>query len=181
MNRAERRALERAAKRKPAPTRVMRNKLAPIELLTDAAQYVEGGQVASHLVTRAALDRLIDGSADIVDYDRVANTVNLAKQRALSIDAALAAMLERAQHAINRCQERYLTRGRFGFDGSGLVMVREAIDAAEVIIDASSPLQMRRAGEAVLVELLGKPEASRRMEYAKALELRGLTQSHQPI
>lgn len=172
LNRADRRALAKAAKRKPAPRRAMRNKLAPINLLGDAAQYVQGGQAASHLVTRACLERLLDGSADTDDYDRVAHTINLAQMRARSIDAGLAAQLEQAQYAVQRCQERYLAHGRFGFDGPGLVMVREAIDAAEAIIDASTPLQMHKAGEAVLVEMFGKAEVSRRMEHAKALELR---------
>ena len=166
-NRAQRRQLARASRR--APKRQPRNPLAalaPLVVLENARPYEPGEQAGEHLMTRASFERLVDGSADTDDFDRVAMVINMVKVRAIEIDATLADMLERAQDAMGRCKTRYYSHGRFGFDGQGLELMREAIGAAEAIIDASSPLQMRTARDVVADQLLGKGAAARMKAHA---------------
>ena len=172
LNRADRRAMAKAAKRKPAPRRALRNLTLPQIILENARPHDAGEKTDEHLVTRACLDRLIDGSADSNDFDHVAMVINMVKVRALEIDAALADTLEHAQDAMGRCKARHYSHGRFGFDGPGLQTMREAIDAAEAIIDASSPLQMRAARDIVTDQILGKGAAARLKAHANAVALR---------
>ena len=122
-------------------------------------------------LARAALERLVDGSADTDDFDRVAMCINMCKIRALEIDATLADMLDRTQDAMGACKARHYSHGRFGFDGPGLALVRDAIDACEAIIDASSPLQMRTARDVVADLLYGNGTAARLKAQASTLGL----------
>ena len=172
LNRADRRALARAASRQATPRRVPRNRLAPLVVLENARPHEPGEQAGEHLMTRASFERLVDGSADTDDFDRVAMVINMVKVRAMEIDATLADMLERAQDAMGRCKTRYYSHGRFGFDGQGLELMREAIGAAEAIIDASSPLQMRTARDVVADQLYGNGTAARLKAHASAVALR---------
>ena len=137
--------------------------LTPLYILDNARPHEPGEKAGAHLKTLACFERLKDGSAGGDDYDHVAMVLNLAKMRALDIDATLADMIERAQDAMARCHARQQRGGRFGFDGPGLQQVADALDAAQAIIDASSPLQMRAARRRVVDALLGKG-AWRRME-----------------
>ncbi len=104
-NRAQRRQLARASRR--APKRLPRNPLAalaPLVVLENARPHDTGEQAGEHIVTRAALERLVDGSADTDDFDRVAMCINMCKIRALEIDATLADMLDRTQDAMGACK-----------------------------------------------------------------------------
>lgn len=172
-NRAQRRQLARASRR--APKRRPRNPLAalaPLVVLENARPYEPGEQAGEHLLTRAALDRLVDGSASTDDFDRVAMCISMCKIRALEIDATLADMLDRTQDAMGACKARHYSHGRFGFDGPGLALVRDAIDACEAIIDASSPLQMRTARDVVADLLYGNGTAARLKAHASAIAAR---------
>lgn len=173
MNRAERRAAERASRRGPqrAPLAWARA-AAPLVLLDNARPHEAGEKTTEHLVLRAALDRLADGSADTDDFDRVAMHINIVKIRAMEIDEGLADQLELAQDAMGRCKQRWLQAKRFGFDGPGLAHVREAMDVAEAIVDASSPLQMMSARDVVTDRLMGRGAAARLKAHAKALARR---------
>ena len=164
MNRATRRQARRT--RAAAPARRY-DRLAPLDLLVNAIPHQPGEKAGEHLKTRAAFDRLVDGSADTDDFDHVAMTLNMVKIRALQIDATLADLLERGQDAMGDCKARYLRLGRFGFDGPGLQVLRDCIDAAEAIIDASSPQQMRTARDVVADLLYGKGTAARLTQQAK--------------
>lgn len=168
------RELRRLAKRaeRMAPERTF-DKPAPLVKLVNAIPHEPGEKAGEHIKTRAAFDRLRDATADTNDFDHVAMVINMAKVRALEIDATLADMLERGQDAMARCKERYYRLGRFGFDGPGLCQVLDAIDASESIIDASSPLQMRAARNVVTDQLLGKGAAKRLEQMAQAARSKG--------
>lgn len=127
--------------------------LLPLRILTLARPYDAHETVDDHIKTRAAHERLVHGTGMQDDFDRVAIAINLAKVRALDIDESLADMLERAQDAMAACKARYLRCGRFGFDGPGLQIMAEALDAHEAITDASSPLQMHQAQQVVAAAL----------------------------
>lgn len=152
MNREQRRA---AAKRpKPAllaaqARRQKHNDLAGLRLLDSARPFDQGDTTDQHIKTRAAFERLKTGTGDTDDFDRVAMAINVAKVRALDIDAGLADRLECAQNAMTAVRARHGRTSRFGFDGPALVAVTEAMDAHEAIADASSPLQMRIVAQAV--------------------------------
>lgn len=128
MNRAQRRAAEKAAKRKPpaATKRFASQKeayahlLKPIVLLNDCRPFREGEVDLDIVKVRFAYDRLKDGTADEDDFLLVGLAINMAKVRAMEISEFLANEIEKAQDAMNRCRERYLKHGRFGFDGIGI-------------------------------------------------------------
>lgn len=164
-----RRLQKRAARREAPQGMTLAQAVAPLVLLENARPFEEGEKAHEHLVLRAAFARLVDGSADTADFDRVAMHINVVKVRAMEIDEALADQIERAQDALSRARQRWTDCGRFGFDGPGLMHMREAMDAAEAIVDASSPLQMMAAHDVVTDSLLGKGAAARFKAHAKAL------------
>lgn len=170
------RELRRLAKRadRMAPLRTF-DKLAPLTKLVNAMPHEPGEKAEEHIKVRAAFERLRDGSADTDDFNHVAMAINMAKVRALEIDATLADMLERGQDAMTRCDERHRRLGRFGFDGPGLCQVLDALDATESIVDSSSPLQMRRARNVVTDQLLGKGAAARLENMVRAEREKGAT------
>ncbi|WP_295851949.1 hypothetical protein [uncultured Xylophilus sp.] len=154
MNRAQRRAshYKRAQRRgQYQPPQ----ELDPLRLLDRCRPYADGDTTVEHLKTRAAYERLLDGTASTDDFDRVGMALNIAKVRAIAIDETLADLIERAQDAMNACAARYDTRGRFGFDGPGLQVMAAAMEAHEAITDASSPQQMVQALREVVKQIEG--------------------------
>ena len=171
LNRAQRRAAERAERRRtirPVPSLGTAGLLTPLYILDNARPHEPGEKAGAHLKTMACFERCRDGTGDEDDFDHVAMILNICKVRALDIDATLADMIERAQDAMVRAKERYVRLGRFGFDGPGLTQVADALDAAQQIIDASTPLQMRSARRAAVDAMLGKG-AWKKMEREGAL------------
>lgn len=162
MNRAQRRAAAHL-KRGPA-AQSHADRFAGLWLLDNARPNAPGERAGAHVKTRVFFDRLCDGSASLDDFDHVGMVINMCKIRAIEIDATLADMLERAQDAMTECQARYRRLGRFGFTGPELTHMRDAIDACEAIIDASSPLQMRSARRIAIDAVLGEKGAWRRIE-----------------
>ena len=147
MNRSDRRAAarnQRGVARKPAGKRPV-DPLVGLRILDNARPFDEGDNLEQHIKTRAAFARLRDGSADNNDFDRVALAINLAKVRALEIDDTLAGMLTDAQNAMTALRKRKVRWGKWDMLDTEASLVVEALDAAEVIVDASSPLQMHLA------------------------------------
>lgn len=162
MSRAQRRAAEKAAKRKP-PAAAKRfttkqdayaHLLKPLALLNDCRPFREGEVDLDIVKVRFAYDRLKDGTADEDDFLLVGLAINMAKVRAMEISEFLANEIEKAQDAMNRCRERYLKHGRFGFDGIGIQAMDYAIEAHDEIVQKSSPKQMQMAAEVVRKVLL---------------------------
>lgn len=167
MNRAARRAAARAQKRSATLPRHHIDPVANFRRIVNSAPHYNGEQTVEHIKLRECFDRLRTGTSDTDDFDHVAMTMNMCKVRAISIDAALADMLEHAQDAMGRCRERYNHMGRFGFDGPGLQDVLCALDACEAIIDASTPMQMSRARDIVADQLFGRGTAARLKHHEK--------------
>lgn len=168
------RELRRIAKRSAnaRPQRAF-DRHAPLSRLLNSIPHDPGETAGEHIKTRTAFERLRDGSADTDDFDHLAMTMNMVKVRALTIDETLADLLERGQDAMGRCKERYHRLGRFGFDGPGMTLMAECLDAAESIIDASSPLQMRAARNVVADQLYGPGTAKRLEQMAQAARRKG--------
>ena len=123
--------------------------LAGLRLLDRARPFDPGDTTEQHLKTRACFERLADGTADNDDFDRVAIAINLAKVRALEIDRGLADELETAQDAMTALRKRQERWGKWDMLPTERAAIVHALDAAEAIADASSPLQMQRAMEVV--------------------------------
>lgn len=123
--------------------------LAGIRVLDRARPFDEGDTTAEHIKTRACFERLADGTADNDDFDRVAMALNLAKVRALEIDQALADLLEAGQNAMATISRRHDKWAKWEVLPAERTAIVEALDAHEVITDASSPLQMMAALDVV--------------------------------
>lgn len=148
MNRQQRRAAARH-QHAGAATHRRADPLAAMRLLDRARPFDPGDTTEQHIKTRACFERLADGTADGDDFDRVAMAINLAKVRALEIDRGLADMLETAQDAMTHLRVRQERWGKWDMLATERAAVAQALDAAEAIADASSPLQMRRALDVV--------------------------------
>ncbi|MEG0921316.1 MAG: hypothetical protein RSD57_13530 [Comamonas sp.] len=116
-----------------------------IARLNDCLPYDPGDTTADHIKTREAFARVADGTASKDDFDRVVVALNLARIRAGQIDQGLCDEVGTAQAALERCKQRYLATGKFGFDGPGLQAMLTGLDHHEAIMDASSPRQMELA------------------------------------
>ena len=152
LNRQQRRAAEKQARRgRQAPTfeqfhdHHYRRLTAGLHLLDDARPFDEGDTTESHIKTRVAFERLCDGTADDGDFNRVAVAINLAEARAKEIDPKLVDILEVAQDAMTALSKRHERWGKWDMLLAERDAVLYALDANEAIVDASSPLQMRRA------------------------------------
>jgi hypothetical protein len=144
MNRQQRRAAARA-KRSGILHRTPIDPTASLRALNNARPYDEGEMTFEHLYTRACFERLRDGQGTEEDFDRLSMILNVALIRSETIDPQLVATAQAAQEAMCRMKDRYLRGHRFGFDANGLRDTVAALDDFEVIMDASSPKQMKTA------------------------------------
>lgn len=143
LNRAQRRAKVKPTKIDPKHS--VRHTTATFVLLSDCQPYAPGELTQDLLKVRAAYDRLVDGTADQDDFNRVAVALNIAKVRSAEISQDIYDGIEQGHQAMKRCKARYEARGKFGFDGPGLQAMPYAIDAHEAIYQASSQRQMEIA------------------------------------
>lgn len=144
MNREMRRAAkQRQTKCKLKPRRHVLN--AGMVLLDRARPYDPGEMVTEHILTRESFGRLRDGKGVEDDFDRVSMMLNIGLIRAEQIDPALVSSMQNGQAAFARMRDRYQRGLSFGFDADGLKSVPIALDDYEVIVDASSPLQMMQS------------------------------------
>lgn len=123
--------------------------LASLRLLDRARPFDAGDTTEQHIKTRAAFERLENGTADNDDFNRVAMAINLAKIRALEIDRALADLLEAGQDAMTAVRKRHDKWEKWEVLPAERTAIVDAMDAHEAITDASSPLQMHEALDVV--------------------------------
>ncbi len=133
---------------------------AGLRLLNNARPYDPGDTTARHLQTRAAFERLTDGTASNDDFDRVAMALNIAKVRALEIDAGLADLIEASQDAMTALRKRHDTWGKWDMLAGEKSVIAQALEAAEAVADASSPLQMQRALDVVSAIVIKRARAA---------------------
>lgn len=143
MNREQRRAAKQRKKCNGKPYRNVLN--AGLLLLDRARPYDPGEMIAEHILTRLSFDNLRDGKGTADDFDRVSMMMNIGLIRAEQIDVKLVDIMKSGQAAFVRMRDRYQRGLSFGFDAEGLQSAPAALDAYEVIVDASSPLQMLQA------------------------------------
>jgi hypothetical protein len=119
--------------------------LEPMRLLNIARQYEPGEMLQEYVITKSAYIRLRDGYGNEPDFDRVSMILNVGLLRAEQIDQSLCETMMRGLQAMERMRDRYMRGLTFGCDAQGLQDIPEALDAYEVVMDASSPLQMMQA------------------------------------
>ena len=140
----------------------MPDPLAGLRVLDNARPFDPGDNTDSHLKARSAFERLADGSADNDDFDRVAIAINLCKVLARDIDAGLAETVTAAQQAMTALRVRQERWGKWDLLPTERAAILEAIDINEVVIDASSPLQVKSAIDVVRRSiLLGRSQATK--------------------
>ncbi len=152
MNRQQRRAAIKQARHAPPRTFEL---AAGLRLLHNARPYDEDEMVNEHTYTRECFKRLLTGQGTEPDFDRVGMILNCGLIRAEQIDKKLVWSMQAAGNAMARMKERYLNGHNFGFDAQGLEDTRIALDDFEVIMDASSPLQMKAAIQEACSRIMG--------------------------
>ena len=123
--------------------------LASLRLLDRARPFDAGDTAEQHIKTRACFERLVDGTADNEDFNRMAIALNLAKVRALEIDRGLADLLEAGREAMTAVRKRQERWDKWEVLPAERTAIVESLDAHEAITDASSPLQMYEALDVV--------------------------------
>lgn len=97
------------------------------------------------VLIRTAWQVLREGNGEDEHADRLGAALNVGIVRSEEIHPELTEILMRAGKAMAQAQRIEREHGKYGFTGPGLIAISEAIDAYEVILAASSPLQMHRA------------------------------------
>lgn len=113
--------------------------------------------------TKAALIRMLEGTAEDRDLARLGTDLNVALVSAQRIGNSAQALevLAGGAEALAAAQGIKARHGRYGLTGPGRAALSEAIDVFESILAASSPMQMHRAEEEVS-QLLRAPQKSER-------------------
>lgn len=116
----------------------------------------QGAADKAAILVRSAYNAIKDGQAasnDSLEHDRIAHAIGVATIRAIQIagedestNYALA-ILNKGTAAMRRVAARYHAIGRWGFDGPAIEEIGAAIEAYEVILQASSPAQMAIASD----------------------------------
>lgn len=154
MNRAERRAQAKSARRQPtsrprarfkSTAEAYKHMLKPMQLLSDCRPY-EADEILGDLINiEESYGRIKTGHGTQKDADRISIAINLTKLRAMDIDHGLADMVEAGQDAMRRCLARYEEHQRLILDGPGMQDVRQALDIHEEVLRHSTPKQMMDA------------------------------------
>lgn len=123
----------------------------PLAAIRLVSRVTPGGadSAARQTIVRAMFDRLMSGSADPEDYDRVFKALNTAAVRAIEIgEPMLIDVTYAGLRALGECRRRYMDLGTFGFSGPEINAMHEALEAYEAIESASSIAQMESAWDA---------------------------------
>lgn len=173
MNRKDRRAAEKAARRKP-PSKprarfntyeeAYQHATKPLQLMENCRPYEESDVAHDLLRIRTAFERIEKGGADEEDFNRVAVAFNIAKVRALEIDESLADDLELTQDAMIRCKEQHQREGFFGMGVIDAGHCRQGLLIHEAILQASSPQQMKLAMDVMKTAIQRQTEQGKRLE-----------------
>lgn len=147
MNRAQRRA---AARLRTKPQRRHADPSAAHTLLTIHRPF--SADEAAHIAigARLAWHKLTTGAGTESEFDILATAANVALIRAESIDAIAVEVVQRAQAALVRMQERYRRIGKFGPDADALATVPEFLDLYDQIVRLSTPRQLVDAVNAAM-------------------------------
>jgi hypothetical protein len=107
--------------------------------------FTEDDVIQLTLPTRLAFQAIGGGTGTQDDFDELALSINSTLVRAETIDPACVETCLVAQRALQRCKDRYLRLGRFGWDALGLQEIPPALELHEEIMRSSNPHKMTAA------------------------------------
>lgn len=122
LNREQRRAAKRTHAVLVRKTKRQRHHVDPragLRALDRARPFDAGDTTDQHILTRCAMERLIDGTLD--------------------------AVFAKSESALVAVRKRHQRLGKFGFTVLELEATNDALEAQEAIVDASSPQQIHDA------------------------------------
>lgn len=136
---------------------------AAMSTLGMARRLSKGEQAALSVVYWAALDEMTAGRGDETHFDCLAGAVNLTLVLAEKAknNAEAIALIQAAQDALMRAQARKTAHGRYGFDGVGLVDIREVLSLHDELLAVCTGRQM----------IFAMNEAIQRMKAGQVLEV----------
>lgn len=141
MNRAQRRASARESQR-PARQRPRFGGLIAINR-SEPLEPEEAARLSNEV--RMAWQRMLDGNANVPDFDNLAHALNLTKVIADGFGQPAIDVAARAQGAMRQVRNRYARLGRFGVDAGALRDVPPALDFHDEILRTHSPNQLVKA------------------------------------
>ena len=156
MNRAERRAHAKAARRAP-PRHALERARGIVAMETTLRQHREADpdKVTNLMIElHSCFDAMKSGTTDTELFDRLGASMNNGLIRAESIAPEAVDVMLGAQRAMNEASAIYERHGRFGFTGAGLQAMADALDLYGQIVAMSTPRQILEAAQ----------EARRRVE-----------------
>lgn len=146
MNRAHRRAIAKGkppVRLKPKP-----NPASSFAAIGRSMPLTEDEALKISNATHVAWVKLVEGNAEIVDFDNIAQALNLARVIADGLGEPAITVVREAQDAMKGVRERYLRIERFGVDAATLRDVPPALDFHDEILRTHSPNQLLKALEA---------------------------------
>ena len=156
MNRADRRAQAKAARR--APQRYAHDRLRNVTAMEAALRQhreADPSKVTTLMIElHSCFDAMKNGTTDTELFDRLGASMNNGLIRAESIAPEAVDVMLGAQRAMNEAGVIYERHGRFGFTGAGLQAMADALDLYGQIVAMSTPRQILEAAQ----------EARRRVE-----------------
>lgn len=149
MNRTERRAAERAARR--VPGRRVHERFITTNLVERVIrQHQESTPEAATglmLELHQCFDSLKNGSDDVDLFDRLASSMNTALVSCERIGQPAVDVVLAAHAAMAECRGIWQRHGRFGFTGPGLVAMVDALALYEDVVRLSTPRQILAAAD----------------------------------
>ena len=156
MNRADRRAQAKAARRAP-PRHALERGRGIVAMETTMRQHREADpdKVTTLMIElHSCFDAMKNGTTDTELFDRLGASMNNGLIRAESIAPEAVDVMLGAQRAMNEASAIYERHGRFGFTGTGIQAMADALDLYGQIVAMSTPRQILEAAQ----------EARRRVE-----------------
>ena len=156
MNRAERRAQAKAARRAPQRHALERARgIVALETTLRQHREADPSKVTNLMIElHSCFDALNNGTTDVEMFDRLGASMNNGLIRAESIAPEAVEVMLGAQLAMNEASAIYERHGRFGLTGTGIQAMADALDLYGQIVAMSTPRQILEAAQ----------EARRRVE-----------------
>lgn len=125
------------------------DRFTPLRALTLSQNGVEDN-TERHLKLRLALEAMLGWEAGTADYDALVMAMQTGNARAVEIgDARLLAPMRSALLALREIRQHYEQTGAFQPRTEHRMALMEALDVYEAIANASSPMQMEVARQAI--------------------------------
>ena len=156
MNRAERRAQAKAARRAPQRHALERARgIVALETTLRQHREADPSKVTNLMIElHSCFDALKNGTTDVEMFDRLGASMNNGLIRAESIAPEAVEVMLGAQLTMNEASAIYERHGRFGLTGTGIQAMADALDLYGQIVAMSTPRQILEAAQ----------EARRRVE-----------------